>query len=192
MCSPQGRYGVENGMKQDNRGVTLIELLVVVAIMGIISGMLVISMGILPRTNAKSCANGLKTAIGQNRILTMGKKQTVLELWRDAEGVYHTIEKIDDGYGNLIAGNPELCGKRSVKVSYHVENGNDPLTDDTGYTELDPGDSMTLSFDRGSGKLIQGGAPDEATLCDGIKIEGGGAVYLIRIYTATGKVTLED
>ena len=179
-------------MKQDNRGVTLIELLVVVAIMGVISGMLVISLGILPRTYAKSCANGLKTAIGQNRILTMGKKQTILELWRDTEGVYHTIEKVDDGNGNLVAGSPEMCGKSSVKVSYHVENGNDPLTDDTGYTELNPGDSMTLSFDRGSGKLIQGGAPDASTLCDAIKIEGGGAEYAIRIYTATGKVTLVD
>ena len=89
-------------------------------------------------------------------------------------------------------GSPEMCGKSSVKVSYHVENGNDPLTDDTGYTELNPGDSMTLSFDRGSGKLIQGGAPDASTLCDAIKIEGGGAEYAIRIYTATGKVTLED
>ena len=67
------------------------------------------------------------------------------------------IEKVDDGNGNLIAGSPEMCGKSSVKVSYHVENGNDPFTDDTGYTELNPGDSMTLSFDRGSGKLIQGG-----------------------------------
>lgn len=180
-------------MKQDNKGFSLMELLVAVAIMAVLGTLLVISMGIIPRTAARSCANGLKTAIGQTRIMTMGKKETVFVLKRDADGKYYTAEKIDNGSGNLVEGEPELCGKSNVLVSYHLEStGVDPFTDLGNYKALEKGDSMTLSFDRGSGKLIQGGAPGESTLCDAIKIEGGGKTCLIRIYTATGKITLDD
>lgn len=180
-------------MKHNNEGFSLVELLVAVAIMAVLGTLLVISMGIIPRTAARSCANGLKTAIGQTRIMTMGKKETIFVLKHDEDGKYYTLEKVDNGSGSFTEGEPEVCGKSSVKVSYHIESvGVDPLTDLGSYKSLEKGESMTLSFDRGSGKLIQGGVPDAKTLCDAIKIEGGGKVCMIRIYTATGKITLDD
>lgn len=179
-------------MGKDNSGFSLVELLVAMAIITVMGSMLFIGMGIIPRTAAKSCANSLKAAIGQTRIMTMGKKETIFVLKRDTDGKYYTFEKYDDGNGTFVESTPELCGKSTVIVSYHLEStGTDPLTD-TNYYQMAEGDSMTLSFDRGSGKLLQGGAVGSNGLCDAIKVEGGGATYTIRIYTATGKITLDN
>lgn len=177
----------------DDNGFSLIEILVALAIMGVMSGLLIVSMGIIPRTDAKACANGLKTAIGQTKILTMGKKQTTFELKHDStDGKYYTVEITDDGMGNVTTSDPELCGKRNVVVSYHIEStGVEPADDEGSFIPLNKGDSLTLSFDRGSGKEIQGGSPGASTLCDAIMVQGGGATYMIRIYTATGKLVLQ-
>lgn len=178
--------------KKDNRGLSMVELLVTVAIMAILSSFFVISMGIIPRTAARSCADGLKTSIGQTRILTMGKKETVFVLIHDADGKYYTQEKVDNGLGTLVDRDKEFCGKSSVKVSYHLESsGVDPWSDLGNFVELAKGSSMTLIFDRSNGSLKQGGAPGAATLCDAILVEGGGIQRKIRIYVATGKVTME-
>lgn len=180
-------------MGQDNSGFSLLELLVALAVMAVLSTMLVVGLGIIPRTDARSCANDLKSAIGQTRIMTMGKKKTILEITHSAaDGKYYTVEKTDDGSGTLVESQPEMVGKKSLTVSYHLENGGiDPLTDLGNYVKLEQGDALDISFDRGSGKELSGGSPGASTLCDAILIEGGGAKYFVRIYTATGKITME-
>ena len=200
-------------MRKDDKGYTLIELIVVLAIMAILMSMLIIGLAILPATAAKGCANGLKTFIGQTRILTMGKQETVLEFYRDSSnGRYYVREfaKSNDASGTSWTATmaDEECGRSNITVSYHIEDSSDPIDDSdlsaAGYTEMNKGDVILFTFDRGKGSLkasdstalsgldaLTYDGSNESQKYDCIKVSGGATDYYVRIHTATGKVVLK-
>lgn len=181
-------------MKHKNDGFSLVEIIIVLAIMAVLAGMLFIGLGIIPRNAARSCANGLKTSIGQTRIMTMGKDETVLELYQDTDGRYYTVHYAD----GVALSNPEECGKTYVTVYYHEEGtaGDPDAVTAAGCTELSGSERLYLGFDRGSGKMAAvtasvGGANITTKICDAILVTGGGLECRVRIYPATGKVMFE-
>lgn len=182
-------------MKNNNKGYSLVELIVTMAIMAVLTSMLFIGLGILPRNAAKSCAEGLKTVVGQTRIMTMGKSETILEIFQDADGVYYTRQHVD-GVADTAA---EECGKSYVTIYYHME---DPAVNADTVTiadcvELTSANPLYLGFNRGNGKMtaVEGtvfGVDVTSIVCDMIIVEGGGLERRVRIYPATGKVTLDS
>lgn len=181
-------------MKHKNDGFTLVEIIIVLAIMAVVASMLFIGLAIIPRNAARGCANGLKTSIGQTRIMTMGKDETVLEVYQDTDGRYYTVHYAD----GVALNTPEECGKAYVTVYYHEEGtaGDPDTVTSAGCTELSGSERLYLGFNRGNGKMASvnatvGAGSVTTKVCDAILVTGGGLEYRIRIYPATGKVTLE-
>lgn len=181
-------------MKHNNEGFTLVEIIIVLAIMAVLASMLFIGLAIIPRNAARSCANGLKTSIGQTRIMTMGKDETVMELYEDTNGRYYTVHYAD----GVALNSPEECGKSYVTVYYHEEGtaGNPDTVTSADCTELSGSERLYLGFDRGNGKMasvsaVVGASNVTTKVCDAILVTGGGLECRIRIYPATGKVTLD-
>lgn len=181
-------------MKQKNHGFTLVETIIVMAIMAVLASMLFIGLAIIPRNAARSCAKGIKTVIGQTRIMTMGKDETVLELYQDTDGRYYTVHYADGTALNT----PEECGKTYVTVYYHEEGaaGDPDTVTAADCTELSGSERLYLGFDRGNGKMASvsasvGAGTVTTKVCDAIVVTGGGLECRVRIYPATGKVMFE-
>ena len=181
-------------MNDNNKGMSLVELVVTMAIMAVIASMLIIGLGIVPRNAAKSCANGIKTVVGQTRIMTMGKNETILELYQDSNGRFFTVQHSD----GVVDTNAEECGKSYVNIYYHVEDPavNPDIVTISDCVEITGTNRLYIGFNRGNGKMTAvnstvAGSAITSTVCDLIIVEGGGLEMRVRIYPATGKVILE-
>ena len=169
---------------KDNRGFSLLELIIVIAILAIIVGFGLAGLGYIFGTNARACANEIYSAIGKNRITTMGKDETSLRIYRDgAAGVYFKQEWVD----GIAAEDPDQVGKSTVEIAYWIKG------DTTEYI-LDGTTELIITFDRASGKesdlpVTVNGVSTQGVLCERIEVRGGGRVYPVRIEPATGKVT---
>ena len=77
-------------MRKDNKGFSLVEIIIVLAIMAIIAVAILAGSGYQAGTAASALADSIKTAVGETRIKTMGKQETVLYLYKDAtDGKYY-------------------------------------------------------------------------------------------------------
>ncbi len=187
-------------MREDNRGFSLVELMVVIAIMAVVIGIFFAGTGYIASTSARSLANSIKSAIGETRIRTMGKQETVLYIYRDkTDSKYYKqyVIKVNGSWKEPEP--PEVLGKHHPNLEYTV-GGTDTLLAD--------GDHILIGFDRrtgkeetvtginadvdsSTGKLITGTASMNSIICENIKISGGGSEYNVEIIPATGKVLLK-
>ena len=85
-----------------------------------------------------------------------------------------------------------------MTVYYHEEGaaGNPDTVTSADCTELSGSERLYLGFDRGNGKMasvsaVVGASNVTTKVCDAILVTGGGLECRIRIYPATGKVTLD-
>ncbi len=159
---------------KDNKGYTLIELIIVIAIIAIVAGSLVFGISMIFTTDAKGCANKLKTGIGRTKIATMGKQEAYLEVYKSAaDGFYYLVLVENGDTANAI---PQRITKRSTTTIKYI--GKTTSGDLTG----DMGAGVRVTFNRESGKRS----------CDVEKftVTGGGKTYTVHI-TVTGKVVLE-
>ena len=177
-------------MKQDNRGLTLVEIIVVISIIGILGGFLIGGMGYIPSSAARGLATSIKSAIGETRIKTMGKQETVLFLYKDAsDGKYYKQMFYKEG-STVKSDNAEMIGKHHPVVTYYYDDGSgetSAVLDSTG---------LLIGFDRINGKEANitmdiNGTSMTSKMCSKIEVKGGGTVSNIIIYPATGKVEYE-
>ena len=181
---------------KDNKGFSLIELIIALAIMSVILGMLIANMGYISNSAAKGCANSLKTAIGQTRIKTMGKQETLLYIYKDsADGRYYKqfITKVNDSVHYEPV---EMIGKHYPSVNYSYVNSSGTTVTDT--INAGSGNGLLIAFDRTNGKekVVSGqaladGSTKDSVSCNNITVCGGGADYIVEIVPATGKVSLK-
>lgn len=159
----------------DNKGYSLLELIIVFAIIAVLMASVFYSIILVFSANAKSCANNIQRAIGDCKVTTMGKADAYMELYRDDSGVY-TRMHITESDGTVTDEEPEKVGTNRVNVGYTPKGGTE--------TELTPGTSIEIRFDRSSGgfKARAGG-----TLYDEIYVRGGSKNYSIKMIELTGK-----
>lgn len=169
---------------KDNRGFSLIELLVVIAIMAIVVGFGISGLGYIFGANARACSNSLYTAIGKNRITTMGKEETALRIFKDpTTGAYFKQEWVKGG----ALEDPDQIGKSTLELTYYVGGT---------ATVIDGTNELIMTFDRSSGSekalsVTVNGAAVTGVLCEKIEVVGGGRTYSVVIVPATGKVYKE-
>lgn len=161
----------------NNGGYSLIELVIVLAIIAVLMGTVFYSIILIFSANAKSCANDIQRSIGDCKVTTMGRAAAYMELYRDAsnENVY-TKMWIKDSSGSYVESEPQKVGPRRVYVAYLPEGGTE--------TELTPGDSIEIHFDRASGGFQEDAG---GTFYSMIRVQGGSKNFEITMTKLTGK-----
>lgn len=174
-------------MKKNNRGLSIIEVIVVLAVMSIMAGAFTIGISMVLRKPADECASKLQSSLQSNRMLAMGKLETRLEIYMDAEGFIYLreITKTATATGEDVQTTETLIGDRGVVFEYK-------LSDDSTASLVPGGSPLILSFDRSSGAfkdLKEMGLPNK--YCIQITISKSGLEKKLTLAYLTGKVTLE-
>lgn len=184
-------------MRKNNKGYSLVELIIVIVIMGLLSGTALFSISMIFGASAKACANDLKEALAENKVIAMGKSEARLKIYRDDdECVYVMQEQLVkdgdawkwnpskvDGNGNAVV---EQIGNSRVYVSY-VEEGKTEA-------ELKKGEELYLCYDRSNGSFSDQSKKvhdDKSILCETIYVKGGHRSYKLTLIQLTGKVEVE-
>lgn len=167
----------KNKLHNNNGGYSIIELIIVLAIIAIIMSTVFYSIILIFSANAKSCANNIQRSIGDCKVTTMGKADAYMELYRNDDGIY-TRMHVTESDGTTTEGEPQKVGTTKVEVGY-VQGGAE--------TQLMPGASIQIRFDRSSGgfKAGTGGIYEE------IYVRGGSKNYAIVLTELTGKSEVE-
>lgn len=174
-------------MRKDNRGLSMIEVIVVLAIMSVMAGAFTIGLSMALRKPADECASKLQSALQSNRMLAMGKLDTKLEIYMDAEGYIYLREITETATptGSDVRTTETLIGDSGITFEYELSDGSTASL-------LPEGSPLILSFDRSSGAfkdLEEMGFPNR--YCKTITISKSGLVKVLTMSYLTGKVTLE-
>ncbi len=172
-------------IKKDNRGLSLVELVIIIAIMAIMIGVLVGSLGYIGNSQARSLANAIKTSIGQTRIQTMGKNEAYLYIYRGTDNKYYKETWIKAGADAPVKDSTDVLGKDKPIVKYKIKG------DSTEHT-ISSSDGLLITFDRTNGKEINTKSlnGNNSVLCEKITVSYGTKEYVITIVPETGKISL--
>ena len=174
--------------KQDNRGMSLVEIIIVVAIMSIFIGTVGYGLSMISGKPAEECGQKLLSALQHTRTITMGKKDTTITIFMDAEeriAVKEVAVKLLDNDGNTTTEEWEsVVGAKGVAVICTMSDGSTVNITGTNMVEL--------KFDRGSGALrsTRVNGIDNSTVCTLITISKGDKIRYITITPVTGKLEL--
>ncbi|NLT14346.1 MAG: type II secretion system protein [Clostridiales bacterium] len=164
-------------MRRNDRGFTLVEILVVVAIMGVLAGVLSLSLNTVFSSRARRCAYSTDAYIDMCRINTLSRAGNVyIELTLDGDdrvvGSYYEDSDPTDGVPPVLK-STELLSGGGVEVIYKVGGTNYTLSSST---------PLTLAFNRETGGL----KPVSGTnYCTEIRVISG-RTYTITLVPSTG------
>lgn len=167
-------------MKKNNYGYSLVEIIIVIAIMMVLTGGLFFSVVMVFGANAKTCANDLRGAITQNKINAMGKSEAKLVIYRDNNNQCVYAQQCIMNGGTWENKDAEKISNARVYVVFTAEDGTT--------TELTPGTSVEICFDRSSGSFK---ANDAGIIYSEILVEGGNRSFTVVLTKLTGKVSVE-
>ena len=182
-------FGCKN---KDNRGMSLVEIIIVIAIMSVFIGVSGYGLSLSNNKAAAECAQKLCSALQHTRTVTMGKHETSLTLYMDAEGrirVREVAQKLIDDDGNVeLEERPSIVGENGVFVSCTLTDGSS--------VDISETNNITFSFNRGSGALeatyVNAVKCDENCNCRQITISKAGRTQYIVIVPVTGKIMITN
>ena len=177
---------------KNNRGVTLVEVIVIVAILGIVSGGIAFSYGLVNSANAEKASQSISGALEKVKLETMSKsKQSYLVLYKSSVESY-------EGY--YIASTTDLSTfvqepDKHTKIANQRMFIEVTLTDGVVLkVETTP---VYLSFDRSTGAFIDCLSGSDVSALEtknppaSIKVYGNGKERVITCITTTGKHYIE-
>lgn len=191
-------------MKTKNAGVTIVELVVVIAIMAIVAGLSLASIGNLSGYRARECARKISSAISANKVTTLGKAKSAGDItWKIGKEGNKVFFYVYQG-GNEIE--KTLMGKGRMTVEYTTKTSSSTNRQEISnaipnYTS--GGTALAIGYDRSSGKMCKAdsattlettgsGEPKTSSLYSITVSNGGSGVfaktYEIRVYPLTGKI----
>lgn len=170
-------------MRQDQKGFSLIELIVVIAIMGVLTGTVaLLSFSTVSRQNVRNCVSEIEAQLDQTKTYAMSRKQALIYLWSDSNGVYAQMAVTNNAAGAALENEPlRTVGKSGIKLTYKDSAGNIHNTSSA--------DKLMLTFDRSSGAFEK----DAATglYCSEIILESGNHKFILKLVPQTGKYYIE-
>lgn len=154
----------------------MMEMIIVVAIMAIVVGGVFVGVGLITGKPAEKCANKLVSFMQRNRVTTMGKLDSYLEIYMEADGgkQYLCVKefiKTEDGAGYVAT--QTRIGEADVEVWYS--------TDGTSYVQLGTS-PLKISYDRSSGAFKD--------CCKKIEIKKGNKTVVLELVQRTGKIIM--
>lgn len=187
-------------MKTKNAGVTIVELVVVIAIMAIVAGLSLASIGNLSGYRARECARKISSAISANKVTTLGKAKNAGDItWKigkEGNKVFFYV------YQGGVEIEKTLMGKGRMSVKYTTKTSTSSNTQEI--SDADPTNTaLAIGYDRSSGKMCKAmtattlettgtGDPKTSSLYSITVSNGGSGVfektYEIRVYPLTGKI----
>lgn len=164
-------------------------MIVIVAILGVITGFLITSSGLLDGRRVKACADNISSLLEKVRLTNLGKDEVTLNIYEDVgngikANIITKVKSKAEAESSLAAGAvktvTEDVGNDNVELSYSTDlSGSSPV--------LLGGGGISFCFNRNSGSV-------KDTIPGGIKciiVKKGNAEKKIRIYTETGKISIE-
>ncbi len=178
---------MKTGQRND-KGFSLVELIVVIAILALMTGLFLLSSGIINVRAGRQCTKQVKHEIEQVRIDTMGKNEVTLRLYLDDIGRVwseKTIVAPKPGASGTVSYNEiKQIGSKRVTVQVVPAGGSAVDLDEQG---------VYFKFNRSTGAFtsVTGGQIGGDYIIDEIFIEGGGQVEKLKLKKITGRVEEE-
>lgn len=150
-----------------NRGLTLVEVMVTVAVMGVLAGIVGITMGVIFGQRVKSMAADTKSVFQSTQIASMGRDDAYIELHQSGSDAY------------VIAYSSE--GKEINRAEAH----NVTMTYTVGTGSPQTPNHVRIYFNRQTGGLRN----DSGSAVSSIILSNGQRTITLQISRLTGKVT---
>lgn len=178
---------------KNNKGFSLIELIVVVAIMAIMGSFIFISFGLLSGQDARECASNLSAALDKEKnyaLARSGEADCYVEIERTSDNYlakYYVPKRAIET--DMVKIEEESLGEQSVIISCYKDDDFEDGNVGTFKGAVTGGNRLRIKYNRINGEIkeIQLGSESDINV---IQIEKG-RTYVIKLYTATGKHTLE-
>lgn len=172
-------------MNNRNAGLSLIELVVTIAIISVLMGIGIISVGMLSSREAKKTCSNLKTTIENSRLDALSKEKMTLVIWQDSNGV-HYKETTRTGAMPEIQ-NVGTIGNSNVLVQLEKADGS---IVDLGH---DDASGQVFKFKRDTGGFSDNTDVSPTVPFDIVKIHvsKAGKTYSLKLQRFTGRVIAE-
>ncbi|MBQ6888616.1 MAG: type II secretion system protein [Lachnospiraceae bacterium] len=180
---------------KNNKGFSLIELIVVVAIMAIMGSFIFISFGLLSGQDARECASNLSTALDKEKnyaLVRSGETDCYVEIVQTTDNYlarYSVPKKVTEKDSDMVQIEEESLGEQSVIISCYKDDDFEDSNVGTFKGMVTDTNILKIKYNRVNGEIkeIKLGSESDINV---IQIEKG-RTYVIKLYTATGKHTLE-
>lgn len=160
----------ESDYMKKNRGLTLVEVMVTVAVMGVLAGIVGITIGALLGQRVKSMAADTKSVFQSTQIASMGRDNAYIKIWQDGNDSFVVAYSSEDNEINRAEAH-------NVSVSYILGNG--------GAISPSEDDAPKIYFNRQTGGLMD----DANSALRTITFTNGRRTITLQISRLTGKVT---
>lgn len=174
---------------KQNKGVSLVELIIVIGIMAVLTGVVVLSLDVIPKSRVKACSQKIVSKMEGTRTDALSFYNAEVKIYCTSDGVYaDTILYKDASTASTVT---EKIGNAGVSVAF--------LTNESGaaYVTLQTGDYLIFSFSRSSGSFkylkgtVGGSSVAASVYCKDLKVSSGSIAREVELVPLTGKVYIK-